>query len=477
MKEFLVQQRKTIYFLIGSFVIIILAYRYFAPFGKMVSYRFNFKGPGTQEVTSFSPGKEGVLKIPQQIVKNSSRFSVDLTSPNIESINAKLKFKPFEPLAKEAKLGVRGNEKDNFVFKPLYNSLIQGLNWAKIEEKGFTIWQREKTYNSLNEFISNSPKDKKVAFYYVDQSKLITTESSEDKKDNKVIIDTPLRGDHTLLIRVTKNPLIVKIIKQDNNGYKGEDKLKITVSMGETTLLEKTMEDDGIVDTSGLKTTPQEETISLDNIDPGIYKVNLTPESEGADYLIQKIEINQKKVVFKSHIFFLGNKATTLWTNVNLLNVTTYHEGSLQTIKLNNEKELQVKEVNKKYPFNLETLSGKKSSNSPYKLESPKNDLIFEGEGYFSFAEDSFFNPEVMKSVDLNNLNDLNDIDFVFTSYQQAKKEEKWLVSNISFDPKTVKVEGDKLYFSLEISRGSELEIEYLEVSVKEKGALEKNKK
>lgn len=85
-----------------------LGYRYLAPFRKIVSYRFSFKLPGSEETTTFSPGKESILKIPSQIIKTpNSKFSLKLLSKDIESIKATLKFKKG---TKEIKLGVRGNE-------------------------------------------------------------------------------------------------------------------------------------------------------------------------------------------------------------------------------------------------------------------------------------------------------------------------------------------------------------------------------
>jgi len=103
--------------------------------------------------------------------------------------------------------------------------------------------------------------------------------------------------------------------------------------------------------------------------------------------------------------------------------------------------------------------------------------LIISGDGYFAFSEDAFFEPSVLKSVDLNTLSDLKDIDYVLTTLPQAKKSGDWLVAETSFDPKDIKIEGDKLYFSLEAPElakyGGELEIDYLEIVVKSKGVLE----
>ena len=283
---------------LGLGVVGFLGYRYVAPFGKTVYYRFTSKMPGAEEVTTFSPGpgKDSVLKIPAQIIKTGqSKITLNLLSKDIESIKATLKFKPH---VHEIKLGVRGGEEDNFSYQPLYRDLLRNLNWSKVEEGGFTLWQKEKKYQSLYDFANNLPQDKKIAFYFADLDKLsILKSTTETKEDVKTVIETPLRGNHTFLIRVDKKPLVLKVFKQDMNGYEGEDKLKISVLKNGKSLTEKTIEDDGIADKSKLKIEPQEETITLEDIEPGVYQVSLTSEGKGSDSLITKIETNQPKIV------------------------------------------------------------------------------------------------------------------------------------------------------------------------------------
>ena len=123
----------------------------------------------------------------------------------------------------------------------------------------------------------------------LDKLQELRSDTEKKAKDAKTVIEKPLRGNHSLLIRVDQSPLILKVIKQDINNYDGEDKLKIKVSKEGKSLAEETIEDDGIIDANRLKLKPQEETVTLEDIEPGIYQVDLIDESKSADILIIKI--------------------------------------------------------------------------------------------------------------------------------------------------------------------------------------------
>ncbi len=468
--------------LVGLIIIFLLAYRFIAPFGKIVNFRFTSKLPGSQQATVFSPGPEkgSILQIPTQIITTSkSKIQLKLPQGKVETIKTALKFKPN---INEVIIGVRGNEKDNFFFQPLYRDVFRDLNWNQVKEAGFTLWQRQGQYKTIHDFISNPPLDKKIAFYYLDKDKFQELQSEDNKKDKnaKTIIETSLRSSHSLLIRVDQSPLIIKVAKQDMNGYDGEDKLKITVSKDGKNLAEKTIADDGIVDASRLKLKPQEETITLENINPGIYDVNLIDESGKADVLITKIEINQTKAVFKNNIFPLGNSQTTLWTDISDLNVVTVHDAGLQTIKLDDQYDLKIEQIDKRYEFDLADLTGSKLDGKIHKLVILKNDLMINGNGYFSFSKEAFFLPGIVKGEELNNLANLDNVDYILTSYNPPQKEGDWMTAEAYFNLQDIKVDGDTLYFSLEVPQiakyGGQLEIDYLDISLGTKEALEKIK-
>ena len=150
----------------------------------------------------------------------------------------------------------------------------------------------------------------------------------------------------------------------------------------------------------------------------------------------------------------------------------------MQTIKVDEKYDLEIKKIDEQYSFDLKSLAVEKGRNELYKLESPKNDLIISGNGYFAFSQDSFFDPEIIKTIDLTELDDLENIDYVLTTLSQAKENNDWLTTEAFFDLKNIKIDDDELYFSLEVpdlnNYGGELEIDYLEIEINGGGFLAK---
>ncbi len=459
-------------------VLLFLLYKYYAPFGKVVSYTFTSKLPGAKETTTFPTSPNSTLKVPSQLIQTSQvRFSVNLLSQKISSIRTKLRFKKN---TREIQIGVRGNETDNFTYQPLYQSQLQELAWPETHEGDLTLWQKEKTFSNLGDFIKNVSPEKKIAAYFVNSDKLMSLKPSEIPKDINTVITSQLRGTHTLLIRVDKSPLTIKVTKQDFNSYEGEDKIKIIVSKDGKTVGEEIIKDDGISTASNLKMQPQEGIVTITDINPGIYQLDLIAEGKGSDSFTSKIEINQQKVIFKNYFYALGSKPTLLWTDAKKVDITTWHPEGLQTVKLNNDIDLKITEINKKYVFDLSALS-KKNQVNLFQLEFPKNDLVVNYDGYIVLGKDNYFNPDIVKSIPLTTLENLDETDYVISTYQKAKQDGDWLVAETNFDPKDIKNSGDKLYFSLEMpdlaKYGGGLEIDSLEIEVKSDGVLSKTEK
>lgn len=463
---------------IGALIIGIIFYRYIGPFGKITRHEYSSKIPIAEEITSFTPTQDGVLQIPRQIIKtNRSEFS--LKSPqNISEVKAVMKFKKGAP---EIRLGVKGNEKDTYQYRPLYHSLLQELNWTKVQSEGMTLWQKEKKYKDLYEFVQSPPPDQKTALYFVDTDQLLNLKpsnvSKDEKKDEKIVFNTRLRGNHTFLIQVNKTPLTIKVAKQDINIYKGEDKVKVRLTKNQNIISEEEIGDDGVSDDSRLSTQPTEKTIVVADAKVGVYQLDIFAEKD--DFTITKVEINQTKLVIRDRVFTVADKPSVFMSNIGSLNILTPHENYTQTIKIDDKHKIEIKEASKNYNEDVYKLTGK-TTGELYKIESPRNDLLMQGKGYFSITQDSFFIPEVVQAVDLSSVIDMKDISYIITSNQDklAKTEGDWLISEVNFDPSSIRLDENKtLYFSLEIPQNDKtekgLEVGSLEIVVNAKGSLE----
>lgn len=470
----------------GAGVIGLFLYKYVAPFGIVVKYQFSSlldrdrlsKVKGAEESSSFSPSQAGVLQIPQQTIRqNVVTFNLKLITKQIEGVWVNLRFKG-NP--KEIKIGVRGSEKGNFQYQPLYNQVLNSLTWNQTSVGETNFWQKEKKYKDIFDLASKPPvsDESKVATYFFNLSDIVMKESVSPSQSG-LKIEKTLRGTHTLLVKVDKKPLSLTVVKQDQNTYKGEDVLSIQIYNGQNKIAEQLIPDDGVTDAGGLTMAAQKGEIKINDIKPGIYQIVLKDMTESADTRIKSIEVNQSSLVF-NNIFILDEKPVTLWTNSKKIYMVTSHTAGIQTVKLDSKHDLKVEKEGKDFVFDLTNPDSKIASSSAgntpilHKLEISKNDLNIRGDGYFAFSKESFFNPEPIKSVDLSTVSDISTIDYIIANYQKAKKDGEWYTAQAYFDPKDIKVDGDKLYFSLESpelsSYSGEIVIDNLEVTVKKPG-------
>ncbi|KKT75307.1 MAG: hypothetical protein UW69_C0017G0018 [Microgenomates group bacterium GW2011_GWA2_44_7] len=456
-------------------VIAIFSYNYFAPFGKVVSYNFPFKLPGTVGVTNFPPGSTGSLKIPSQVLKTeTARFSLAVPPRTVDSLKATLKFKP---ITGEVLLGVRGRETDKFVYVPLYNSILQNLGWNKTEQEGITLWQKTEDFRTLSDFVGKVRLDKKIVSYYVPSSRLQTLKNIQVESQDTAVVDRRLRGNLQMQIMVDKKPLVIKLFKQDLNYYPGEDKYKLVLTSDGKTIHENDIGDDGITDNSLLKLTPQEKEIAINEVIPGIYTLNINYLGTGQDSEIVKIEVNQKKVVFTNDVFVSDIKPVSVWTSSPRVVLSTPHGTALQTITVNGAPAITLDKVGKGFVFEVSSLPLKIATGSAYSLEAPKGDISFTTKEYLAFSEKALFNPDPFSNIPLT-ADNLKSTDYILSSYKPAGRDGQWMKAEISINPQLINIENNgRVYFSLEIpdlaKNGGELEIDSLEVQVKSLGLLE----
>ena len=336
---------------VGIILLSVLFYRYLAPFGKEVRFNFNKTIPGSEALSD--------LKQSAQLIKTkNSRLTLDVNKKTIEEVSVSTKFKNGQ---KEILLGVRGDEKVDFSYKPLFFSPLHNIPWSKLEEKGILLYQKNNNYKNISDFIKNPPIDKKIGLYGLNSDIFFSTPTI--KQENLFKMPFSIRGNHELNILVNSKPLKIKIAKQDNNKYEGEDRLRIKLYKGKNLIEEKTIEDDSNTDKNGNIGNSQEIEFNIDNPQFGIYRLEINDISDGLDQIINGLEINQEKVVFVKNLFLIKKGKTNLVTDIEKITIETAHKESIQTIKLNNNFKLNIDKENKKFVFDLKKISKSKDKN------------------------------------------------------------------------------------------------------------------
>lgn len=328
---------------------------------------------------------------------------------------------------------------------PFFNS----LSWPYIGDD-LILFQRDKKYTTVDEFLANPPEQSIIGTYNYDFSQVsafITKLPNYSPKRETTIISTPLRGSHTMYVYVQNERFKMKFIKEDLNWYSGEDKMHVQVFKENDMVYEQSLPDDGVTSNDrarGASQTLEIENPGTDFPESGVYKVVINTSN---DVVIKSIATNLHKIVFEGSIFpVAGNSLyenyqtatpTQVFSNALAYSAITYHQQGIQNIKIDDEL------------FAVDSIQDdsvyipKKDFNSMF---IPKGDIILTGIlGYFSFSEDSFFRPTKYRIMPITTPTDIEIVDYILTPYVPPKKDGVYSTATQEFDLKKAYLEEKKL--------------------------------
>jgi len=360
-------------------------------------------------------------------------FNAPIT-PNAKYVKIQIKFKS-NSLDYPIKIGAKSNNGWDYRYTTIYDKFLENKK----------IYNENDYPNSFeeNSIIYIDPILKNNVELNIIETKL------EGYTPKGVVINKQLRGSHTILLYV-KDDLNFTIIKQDINMYEGIDELSIMLYKNENLIKEIIVPDDQITDSSKIKGFEQTASISEDNLEEGVYRIEIL---SGDDVIIKKIISNQDKLIFKDKIFIL-DPSEIYFKNYKSKNIlfTTPHEISLQIIKVNNQ-EIKLEEKGKKYGTEI-------SLGTEYNIIIPKGNVIIESENYLSLSEGSFFMP-----YNLFISNNIRNADYILSNYKTRKLDDGWIIAEARFKTEDLYIENNKLNFILN-QEDSNLQIDWIKIEL-----------
>jgi len=307
--------------------------------------------------------------------------------------------------------------------QPIENRIIDqlALVWDVINENGVMLLQKEKKFNSINEFLNNLPDREEIALYNYDLKTdyfLPDYASSSDKR----IIDFALRGSFEFYTYIKEEDLDFIFNFVDLNQNRDSDPIDLFLYYGGQLLDSRHLDDNDLAIDNGEVSDRGEIKIKLGSLPEGVYKIELKVND---DIVTKKIITKQNKLAFINKIWLVnGDKNISLYSDSNVLQAKIINPGSLQTIKAG-KKELAINETYKQ--CSLEVAIG------TYEIKVAKGDIILAGDGVFSFSQDDLFNPQFKKvtlGLDINQ----EGINYVLAEYNIPKTEEEWKIAQAEFD-------------------------------------------
>ena len=433
---------RVIFWLILATLVAWLLYMAIIPNGK-INYSNNF-AEGSKFIRKLTP-VERVLPVAenmQKIIGDPVYFS--LWTPR-RFTEAKLFLKYRIPSEVELNTIEAGVLVDNIVWryelKPVENKIIDQLSlvWDVISEDDLMLMQREKNYNSIDEFFNNLPVREKIAIY--------NTNINEDYilpdyiKGIGQVIDYPLRGNYEFYTYIDNEDLEFDFTYYDLNKNKDSDGISLNLYYANKIIADEVILDDGNTNDNGIESSEKIINFKKVNLPTGAYKIEWKAKD---DIITEKIVTAQSKLAFINNIRLYNAEKTNIkiFTDSQVIKAKTINPGSLQIIKAGSE-ELEISETYKQYSKTIENIG-------QAEIILEKDGIFLAGNGNFSFSADSLFNPEFKKvAPELDILK--QGVDFVLAKYKTPEEKDGWRQAQIDFDLNNVYRESGKYSFLISV--------------------------
>jgi hypothetical protein len=356
----------------------------------------------------------------------------------------------------------------NFETHTLYNETLNNIDWYNISDDINTLYQKNKNFNDLDEFLEVSNSTEGVGAYDFDLGENFTIPNYKPSYE-EMVINNCLRGKHEFYTYIKDEALDFTFKIQDINRTDGEDPLIIFIyNPRGKKIYSKIISDDGLISKFDPASDPRYISIYIPELEEGVYKVEL---SANDDIFIREISTKQQKLVFIDRLYLCDSKeyndgfidlsleATEVYTNGRLISFYTAHDAGLQTVTLDNTGI----NIYKKHEW-IKAYSNPKLS----RIYVPRNDLKISCRGIFALEKKHYFNPEI---INLKDYSDIEEVNYIIARYQKPQKlNNGWLKNKIIFNLDRAKIEEGNLKFmfsSLDLdSEENFFKINYLRVKL-----------
>jgi len=400
-----------------ALIVFILVFLAIAPMGKM-SYKTDFK-QSSRFIQKLSPAER--IEAKNIIIGDPVYFSL-YTPRTFDQAIIRLRYKnQSEHQVIEAGV-LAENLSNNYQLQPVENRILDGPNqtWFKISEGGLTLWQREKKYISLYEFLGDLKPDSRLALYNYDLDydyRLPNYQAS----NQTYTLPSWFLGAHRFFVYIKDEPLHLDIRLLDLNKNQQADDVYLNIyyqgdltnaqgKKDERKLENETVEDRGQI------------LVDLSDLAEGVYEVELKTNND----IVSSISTNQSKLVFsnKVNLFSEDVENINLWSDISCLNIVSASPTALQSILIDKQMQM-VDQVYQQFEYQLD--SGLKQ------ITLEKGGLNLEGSGFFSFSPEAFFQP---KWPTLNQASDLSVFDYILADYISPFREEDWQIAEVHLNLK-----------------------------------------
>ncbi len=339
--------------------------------------------------------------------------------------------------------GVASEDGSQILLKPLQNLIVEQSDWSRIEADNTVLLQREPTYDSIEQFLTNAPRDQ-IATYHYDLTRPYTLAYYWPTNWTRTL-DVSLRGSHQFKTYIKNETLNFDIAYQDMNREGGSDSVRAIVTdwTGAEVVQEIMPDDNNIYDNSNASGLHHIE-IEAPDLSEGVYKVELRA---GSDIFFRQIKTTQSKIVFLNNVYLgdeVGYRAedrpVSFWTEAKNLTFQTHHADGAQEVTIAGDI-MAIPVPHERYDY--EVVYG-----DTVRVDSPQGDLIVYSDGHIAFDPSHYFNPDPVRLAWNTDLDTLG-INYIIAEYESPTLVNGWYSTTVEFDTSWLVKEEDAWKFVL----------------------------
>lgn len=403
---------------------------------------------------------------------NSSLIYLQVNNISIDDhskVKIGIRFKDEFPFGYNFKVGCKNSTEWSYDWRTVYNPLH-----FQVDSSFFEIGNNSEYTIYSTEPINSTKIDVDKFFHSPPENSVIATEgeiginvfpASVNSGKDSLFVNCTLRGDHTFYTFADDGAFELTLKKQDLNLYNGEDELKVMLyGQDDTIVANSSIPDDGDTTNSSAKGATQTINISLPEIEKGVYKIVL----ESADDLtIRDMNVTSGNFVVEDTVFSVS--PCILYTRHlegGYLDLITYYQSGLQDVKIGNTT-IPIKEKNIKNRVLIQP------SHKMYDVTCPAGNLKVVSAAFFSFTDNSYFEPFRCQVIPLGNdpgQIKSENVDYIVIKNLDNKRDaDGWIIANATWDLNEIYLGENTLNIVLNAehlaSRKEKIPIDWVEIS------------
>ncbi|MCF7795164.1 hypothetical protein K9M50_02295 [Patescibacteria group bacterium] len=360
--------------------------------------------------------------------------------------------------------------------EPLENTILEKAinSWHLSRSNNLIFLQKNKKFNSLNDFLQSDFSRSSTAVYNINSQDLKISEFKLTKAELEKIeghtIEQDLIGHHQFYMYHPGEDLSVDIRVQDLNQNNKEDNIEIFLFYQDQVIAKESLNSIVSLESSQVS-KPRNLSLKLSDLSEGLYKIQIKVSD---DIIIKQINTNSNRLAFINNVY-LGESDNDikLYTDNTNLKVVTTKADSLQTISYAGAS-FELASTYKQHNFQTNV----NENNLWQEINLKKGNLKLSTNSMFSFNKEFAFNPEM---IDLDDSVNLDNIDYIIANYEPVEKEGDWHIASANFDLSHTYSEDNKYSFMFSLpnfsyKRNTALVIDSIEVTLEGKNIWQKIK-